>query len=301
MLEKGMKRPLPHYRHINQVPEGMVTRLQLSREGLQTAGAPVATLSHGGKNRQRTELFWKSDAIPKRKPSDQEMHIWKAEQERQHLQDQHMTENERLEWCSRALHDLLQWSSIPPAQWVTLDTETTDLMGEAISIGVVSGTGDVLLDQLVKPQTAISDEAFRVHGISEASLQEQPNFAEVMPELQAVLQGKTIFAFNADFDRSTLIRSARRSGFEHPEGLFPASAWHCLMVVSSALFGEAHQKKRHGQDFQYLSLQKARQKVASALGEQALPYRAHSSLGDAQATHELALWLFKYADSHRQI
>ncbi|MFC5599404.1 3'-5' exonuclease [Deinococcus cellulosilyticus] len=289
-----MKRSLPHYRHWNQVPEDLATKTELGKEGLQPGGAPVATMSHGARNRQPVELFSRSEAVPKRKPSERELGILLAAGERRSTTEAQQLSNQVEEWQQATLRELQELALLPPESWVTLDTETTDLVGEAISISVVSGTGEVLFNQLIRPTTPIQESAFEVHGISMQMLEDEPTFAEVYPELQKALQGKGVLAFNADFDRSTLLRTQKRNGVSRKDFQLPRS-WHCLMLASSALFGKPEPSGSTLQDFRYLSLHKSRQAVARVLNRKLKPYPAHTSLGDAVATRELALMLFEYA------
>lgn len=289
-----MKRSLPHYRHWNQVPEDLATRTELGKQGLQPGGAPVATMAHGARNRQPVELFPRSEAIPKRRPSERELNILHSEEERQSAAEEQLISDQVAEWRQSTLRELLELSRLPAEQWVTLDTETTELIGEAISISVVSGTGEVLFDRLIQPLTSITQEAFEVHGISMQDLAEQPTFAEVYSDLQRVLEGKTVLAFNADFDRSTLQRTRKRHGISPKDSGLPVN-WHCLMLAASALFGKPEHTGGTLQSFRYLSLQKARAAVAQSLKRPLQDFQAHSSLGDALATRELALMLFDFA------
>ena len=85
-----------------------------------------------------------------------------------------------------------------PGAAVILDTETTDLDGYVVEVAVVdAGTGETLLDSLVNPGCPIQDEARWVHGISDADVADAPHWAEVLPMLLAVTEGRTILAYNA--------------------------------------------------------------------------------------------------------
>ncbi|WP_053065445.1 3'-5' exonuclease [Micromonospora sp. RV43] len=116
-----------------------------------------------------------------------------------------------------------------PAAAVILDTETTGLAGYIVEVAVIDAcTGEVLLDTLVNPGCEVESEARWVHGISDAELADAPSLAEVLPDLLAVTQGRTVLAYNADFDHSTVVRHARRDGLD-PAHLAAPDTWSCLM------------------------------------------------------------------------
>ena len=55
--------------------------------------------------------------------------------------------------------------------WVIIDTETTGLRNaEIVQIGVLHGSGEVLLDSLVKPTIPIPDKTSLIHGIQRLPL-----------------------------------------------------------------------------------------------------------------------------------
>jgi len=85
---------------------------------------------------------------------------------------------------------------------VFLDTETTglDIRAEIIEIGVLDHDGNVLLNTLVRPTRSIPFEAQRIHGISDAMVQGAPGWPEVWPLVKAVISGRYVGIYNADFD-----------------------------------------------------------------------------------------------------
>jgi DNA polymerase III epsilon subunit family exonuclease len=94
-----------------------------------------------------------------------------------------------------------------------VDFETTGLRafeGHAvIEVGVVHVDGlevreDCCLSRLVDPQREVSEGSFDVHGISTERLQGQPLFAEVLPGLLRMIEGRAMIAHNAAFDASFL-------------------------------------------------------------------------------------------------
>lgn len=116
-----------------------------------------------------------------------------------------------------------------PGAAVILDTETTDLYGYVVEIAVVdAATGETLLDTLVNPQEPISDGARWVHGITDEQVADAPLWADVLPRLLEVTAGRTILAYNAEFDHSVVVGHSRRDDLE-PGHLADQRNWSCLM------------------------------------------------------------------------
>ncbi len=99
---------------------------------------------------------------------------------------------------------MIAWAQTLLAQpdVIILDTETTGIGrdDEAVSIGLVDGSGAVLLDTLLRPRKAISPGAMRIHGIQNRDVDKAPNFAEVYPQLAEHVNGRTLVVYNLDFD-----------------------------------------------------------------------------------------------------
>ncbi|MBW4700362.1 3'-5' exonuclease [Micromonospora sp. RL09-050-HVF-A] len=120
-----------------------------------------------------------------------------------------------------------------PGAAVILDTETTGLAGYAVEIAVVDAcTGETLLDTLVAPGCEVEPEARWVHGISDAELADAPPLAEVLPKLLEVTAGRTVLAYNAEFDHAVLGRHTGRDGLD-PSHLGDIDRWACLMIRRS--------------------------------------------------------------------
>lgn len=116
-----------------------------------------------------------------------------------------------------------------PGAAVILDTETTDLDGYVVEIAVVdAATGDTLLDTLVNPGCPIQPGARWVHGISDNDVSDAPRWAEVLPDLLRVTEGRTVLAYNASFDSGVVCRHSHRDGLD-PGHLAADDRWACLM------------------------------------------------------------------------
>ncbi|MBQ0905583.1 3'-5' exonuclease [Micromonospora sp. U21] len=116
-----------------------------------------------------------------------------------------------------------------PGAAVILDSETTGLAGYLVETAVVDAcTGEPLLDTLVAPGCEAEPEARWVHGITDDELADAPPLAEVVPKLLQVTAGRTVLAYNAEFDHNTVVRHAGRDGLD-PAHLGDIGNWSCLM------------------------------------------------------------------------
>jgi DNA polymerase III subunit epsilon len=107
---------------------------------------------------------------------------------------------------------------------IFLDTETTGLSAEGgdrlIEIGCLEMVNRRLtgnhLHLYVNPERPSSEEAFKVHGISDAFLADKPRFADVADELLAYVAGAEVIIHNAAFDVGFIdaeLRRAQRAPF----------------------------------------------------------------------------------------
>ncbi len=93
-------------------------------------------------------------------------------------------------------------------RYVVLDTETTGLEvrqgHRIIEIGCTELVGRQVTEhhfhQYINPERAIDEGAFKVHGISDAMLVDQPNFQQVAQRFLDFIRGSTLIIHNASFD-----------------------------------------------------------------------------------------------------
>ena len=96
-----------------------------------------------------------------------------------------------------------------------LDTETTGLGDEAeiCEIAVIRQDGSVVLDTLVRPTGKISEDATRVHGITDADVRDAPSIDDVLDaRVRLFLASHPIAIYNADYDLRLLRQSAAAAG-----------------------------------------------------------------------------------------
>ncbi len=109
------------------------------------------------------------------------------------------------------MHRLLQTLSHPD-RWVVLDTETTGRgpEDEIVEIAVVSGGGDLLLDETVFPTVPVTAAAAKVHGLTRDHLRCSPTFPAIYDGLTTVIERRTVVAYSAAFDRRVLDATCTR-------------------------------------------------------------------------------------------
>lgn len=91
---------------------------------------------------------------------------------------------------------------------IILDTETTGLSPEQghriIEIGCVELINRRLTGKTfhtyLQPDRAVDEGAMRVHGISDAFLQDKPRFKEIVQDFKSFIQGAELIIHNAPFD-----------------------------------------------------------------------------------------------------
>ncbi|MFM7244569.1 MAG: exonuclease domain-containing protein [Planctomycetaceae bacterium] len=139
-------------------------------------------------------------------------------------------EREAIEWARSILDQ--------PDRYAILDTETTGLTNddEVIQLGILSPTGDVLLDRLIRPSPgrSIHPGAQRVHNISMAMLADKPAYGQISDEVREAVRGRRIVTYNAAFDLRLMTQTARAAG-----GFVPPDPWDCAMLMYAQFVGDA--------------------------------------------------------------
>jgi DNA polymerase III subunit epsilon len=110
--------------------------------------------------------------------------------------------------------------AIEMTRLIFLDTETTGLLHEGgdriIEIGCIEMVNRRLTGRskhfYVNPQRANSDDALKVHGLTDEFLADKPLFAAVVDELAEFLNGAEIVIHNAPFDVGFMDAELQRLG-----------------------------------------------------------------------------------------
>ncbi len=103
---------------------------------------------------------------------------------------------------------------------IVLDTETTGLSpadgDRLVEIGCVELINHIPTGKTfhvyINPQRSMPEEAFRVHGLSEAFLSDKPLFAAVAEDFLAFIGDATLVIHNASFDMGFLNAELARCG-----------------------------------------------------------------------------------------
>lgn len=109
---------------------------------------------------------------------------------------------------SRFRNSLNKENNMSTHREIVLDTETTGLDHKSghkiIEIGAVEMLNRVFTGQrwhcYVNPMRDIPDDAYKIHGISSAFLQDKPQFSEVANDFLKFIHGAKLVIHNAAFD-----------------------------------------------------------------------------------------------------
>lgn len=86
---------------------------------------------------------------------------------------------------------------------VLLDTETTgvDKKARLIDLGVINSKGSTVIDLLINPNMPIPERASEVNHIYDDMVKNSPKFEQIYSRVFDLLDGKTILAWNSNFDK----------------------------------------------------------------------------------------------------
>jgi DNA polymerase III epsilon subunit family exonuclease len=111
-------------------------------------------------------------------------------------------------------------TELTESEYVVFDLETTglDLMSNGITeIGAVKIVNGKIKEQfttLVKPDYRITEENFKITGISEEMVKDAPKIGAVIPDFMKFIEGAILVAHNADFDLKFIKRFAGAEEYE---------------------------------------------------------------------------------------
>lgn len=186
------------------------------------------------------------------------------------------------------LRSSLAKASRKAAAWLAdealvIDTETTGLGYDAqvVELAIVDAAGSVLLETRLRPSVPVEAEAEAVHGIGAEALAAAPSWPEVAAQVEQLLRGRRVVAFNADFD----FRLLRQTGAAFGDGLpwLAEVEQRCAMYLSARAYGPTN---RYGT----ISL-------SAATAEAGVSWEgvAHSAAADARVTAALLRVLARVA------
>ncbi len=160
------------------------------------------------------------------------------------------------------------WAMLP----IYLDTETTGThpTAEIIEISIVDHQENTLLDTLVRPTRLIPLDAIQIHHITDDMVTGAPTWLEIWPKVQAIVQGRYVGIYNADFD----IRMMRQSFQAHSQPWVEINLrTFCLMKLYAEAIGSPR----------WLPLEEARRRAGILLPN---AHRARDDSLVARALHQ---------------
>ena len=112
-------------------------------------------------------------------------------------------------------------------EWLVIDIETTGLgaNAELVEAAIVGSSGETLLDTVVRPRTPPEPEASRVHGLYVDTLRNQVRFEQIYGVLARLLTGRTVIAYNSEFDQQVLNHTCKTAGLPQID-----CTWECAML-----------------------------------------------------------------------
>ncbi|MGJ8656217.1 MAG: 3'-5' exonuclease [Akkermansiaceae bacterium] len=119
--------------------------------------------------------------------------------------------------------------------FVAIDFETANgARNSACAVGIVTVKDGIITDTyytLIKPpRNAYHWGCIRVHGIKPADTISALTFAELYPEFQRRLQGQTVVAHNAPFDRGVLRACMDTAALDY-NSLEIHDKWQCTVQI----------------------------------------------------------------------
>lgn len=102
---------------------------------------------------------------------------------------------------------------------VFLDTETTGVESDSkiVDLGVIGSDGRILIDILINPEIPMPEGATKVNHITDDMLTKAPRFKDIHMTVANILKGRTIVAWNSNFDKRMVENSYKSLGLEPPK------------------------------------------------------------------------------------
>jgi DNA polymerase-3 subunit epsilon len=168
---------------------------------------------------------------------------------------------------------------------VFIDTETTGFSGSdvVIEIGIVDLHGKTLFQSLFKPGIPIPPDSIAIHHITEEMVADAPTWKDSWPAMEAVLKGRLVGMYNADFDLRMMKQTQERYWLDWP---LNDKHFFCVMKLYAAFYGELSTRSR--------GYRMHKLEAAGAAAGIDLP-NSHRAADDALLTAELFRYIANYA------
>ncbi len=115
-----------------------------------------------------------------------------------------------------------------------IDTETIGAGAgiEVIEIALADTAGNIVYDTLVQPVFNALPPPSKHRRFDKAELANAPHWTDIWPEIQALIDGKLLVAYNASFDRRALAATCSRYRQTSAE-----RGWRCAMQLIKKTIG----------------------------------------------------------------
>jgi len=177
-------------------------------------------------------------------------------------------------------HAAAQWARelLSTGGFVIFDTETTGFEDhdEIIQIGIIDQGGNTVLDRLIKPGQPILNS--RYHGITDEMVKDAPAFPAVYKQIKAAFDGKTVLAYNWDYDARMLAQVCRKHDLAPVLGV-PDVSGNCVMEWYAQFNGEWND---YYGNYRWKKLREAL--AAFGLKHEDFGAKEHDATTDAKAT-----------------
>ncbi len=165
---------------------------------------------------------------------------------------------------------------------VYLDLETTGLnsiVDEILEIGILSESGEILLQTYVKPVNHTTwHDAQRINKISPKDVENAPSLDDIRSKIVELVKDKEVIIYNAGFDTKFL-----EDELNHAAGV------ECCMIEFAPIYGDFNEYRGN---YRWKKLEVA----AAHVGFKGTNF--HSAIEDCKATR--AIWEYCIADEATQ-
>ncbi len=162
----------------------------------------------------REDLTWdRASGIPDPAISKAAVEQVLMEGQADEIEGWHDEESEKAQVSDKA--KAAQWArELLKSEFVIFDTETTGFEAddEIIQIGIIDQAGATVLERLIKPTKPVLNSMY--HGITDDMLKDAPGFPVIYEEIKRALGGKTVVAYNLDYDRRMLFQDCHRHSLD---------------------------------------------------------------------------------------
>ena len=89
-------------------------------------------------------------------------------------------------------------------------------LDEIIEVCLVDLDGNILMDQLIRPTVTVSEQAYKINGISFNDLVDEPSYLSIYTELLELVEGKVVCIYNADIGARIIRQTSQKYNLESP-------------------------------------------------------------------------------------